>query len=451
MQSTPKRNYLSSKYLFHILIVLIFNFPSRIKNSTSTQTQYKATISVSMNLMPRQLVVAVVLLLASLCGNNFCNANAVRLIRNIVARKAITVRPAAGKLLRRTAKNRRKVNVENRVFEDLLWGPSSFFTWDASIDGPTGVASSKERSGPFALTKKSTTRSAQSRKRQRKRRIIEEERLIIETSRKFCTTWPDFLCQGSVSFGFLRCVKTEEEEEEEMKIRRSATTITKRQNRIPDPQSLKTTTTKSMEDNRASLSLRPRFLPFPLTFLEFGKMVESSSNDNNYKNGNDDNGLVVLGSWDIPLNDGFLILQQKPHQQQQRSNNCYRGKLIFAIAKTKKTPYGGKRKNNKDDDEESSPRYQIITRIVDYQPWLAGGGWSSSSASPSSTTTDTASTCDNTRTHIEPTRRLRHSFYLSTQSVVHAYMTWRFHRTWRNKLSTALMIEDCDLNDKYYK
>ena len=395
-----------------------------------------------MKSMPRQLVVAVVvLLLASLCGNNLCNASPVRLIRNIVARRA----PAAGKLLRRTAKNGRKVNVENRVFEDLLWGPSSFFTWDASIDGPTGVASSTERSGPFALTKKTTTRSSQSRKRQRKRRIIEEERLIIETSRKFCTTWPDFLCQGSVSFGFLRSAKTEEEKK---KTRRSATTITKRQKRIPDPQSLKTTTTKSIEDDRASSSLMPRFLPFPLTFLEFGKMVESSSNDNNYRNDNDDNGLVVLGSWDIPLNDGLLILQQKPHQQQQHSSNCYRGKLTFAIAKTKKMPYGEKREDNIDDDEESSPRYQIITRIVDYQPWLAGGGWSSSSSSSlSSTTADTASTCDNAITHIEPTRRLRHAFYLSTQSVAHAYMTWRFHRTWRNKLTTALMIEKCDLDD----
>jgi hypothetical protein len=396
-----------------------------------------------MKLMPQQqLVVVVVLLLVSLCGNNVCNANAIRIIQNIVARKAIAFRlPAAGKLLRRTAKNGRKVNVENRVFEDLLWGPSSFFTWDASIDGTTGVASSKERSGPFALTKKTTTSSPQSRKRQRKRRIMEEERLVIETSRKCCATWPDFLCQGSVSFGFLRCVKTEKKI-----IRRSVTTITKRRNIIPNSQSLKTTTTtitKSMVDDRASSSLRSRFLPFPLTFLEFGKMTESSSNDNNYKNHNDDDGLVVLGSWDIPLNDGLLILQQKPHQQQQlqRFNNYYRGKLTFAIAKTKKTPHGRGKREVKDDDEESSPRYQIITRIVDYQPWLAGGGWSSSSSS-SNTATDIASTCDNTRTHIEPTRRLRHAVYLSTQSVVHAYMTWRFHRTWRNKLNTALMIEN---------
>ncbi|MGK3746848.1 MAG: hypothetical protein ACI90V_013711, partial [Bacillariaceae sp.] len=212
-----------------------------------------------MKLMPQQqLVVVVVLLLVSLCGNNVCNANAIRIIQNIVARKAIAFRlPAAGKLLRRTAKNGRKVNVENRVFEDLLWGPSSFFTWDASIDGPTGVASSKERSGPFALTKKTTTSSPQSRKRQRKRRIMEEERLVIETSRKFCATWPDFLCQGSVSLGFLRCVKTEKKI-----IRRSVTTITKRRNIIPNSQSLKTTTTtitKSMVDDRASSSLRSRF------------------------------------------------------------------------------------------------------------------------------------------------------------------------------------------------
>jgi len=164
----------------------------------------------------------------------------------------------------------------------------------------------------------------------------------------------------------------------------------------------------------ASSTLRARFIPFPVTFLEFGKMVESS-NDNH---DNDDGLNNVLASWDIPLQGGALVLQaDQDTRSKLQGNNYPRGKLTFTIQNTKQTH------RTWEDTDEESPRYQIITRIVDYRPWLAGGGWSSSP-------------------HIEPTRRLRHAFYLSTQSVVHAYMTFLFHRTWRQNLTTALMIEN---------
>lgn len=37
--------------------------------------------------------------------------------------------------------------------------------------------------------------------------INEEEQLVLETSRQLVNTWSDFLCQGSISFGILECVK----------------------------------------------------------------------------------------------------------------------------------------------------------------------------------------------------------------------------------------------------
>mmetsp|Transcript_41504 Transcript_41504/g.47908 ORF Transcript_41504/g.47908 Transcript_41504/m.47908 type:complete len:393 (+) Transcript_41504:184-1362(+) len=381
---------------------------------TSIEENREGPIRVWKRLLSPLVIVLVLILLG-----NICNAVQIRDIMPIgVARKNI-VRPSDKRdndvlppgILRRKTKTGHK-NDEARNTDDV-WR-SSFFTCEVSIDGPTGVASSKESSGPFVLTKIQTKPSTSpSRKRQRKRRMMEEQRLVIETSRKFCATWPDFLCKGSVSFGFLRCVKTQKKK----KLWRSATT-TKRPKKRMIPKSLKRS--KFMEDGTTiveSSTLRARFIPFPITFLEFGEMVESSND--NYDN---DDGLNnVLASWDIPLQGGALVLQA---DQQTRSKlqgfNYPRGKLTFTIQNTKQTH------RTWEDTNEESPRYQIITRIVDYRPSLAGGGWSSSP-------------------HIEPTRRLRHAFYLSTQSVVHAYMTFLFHRTWRQKLTAALMIE----NNKY--
>eukprot|EP00535_Pseudo-nitzschia_heimii_P004166 CAMPEP_0197186272 /NCGR_PEP_ID=MMETSP1423-20130617/13586_1 /TAXON_ID=476441 /ORGANISM="Pseudo-nitzschia heimii, Strain UNC1101" /LENGTH=241 /DNA_ID=CAMNT_0042637539 /DNA_START=515 /DNA_END=1241 /DNA_ORIENTATION=+ len=200
-------------------------------------------------------------------------------------------------------------------------------------------------------------------------------------------------------------------------------------------------TCSTMESS--SSSLVPRFLPFPVKLLEFGKIVKSSSPplciDNNKKNGTDIRDLVVLGSWDIPLQGGALVLEDnqslpKKSSSSRKSVSDYRGRLIFTIAKTSQLS----RDRQSDASIESlydSNSYQIITGIRDYRPWLAGGGYSSKS--------EKNKPCENIWDAIKAnreatTRQVCHAFYLSTQSMVHAYVVWRFHNAWRQQLAMAV-------------
>ena len=335
---------------------------------------------------------------------------------------------------------------------------TSFFTWEAFIHGPTGVASSNERSGPFALTKgkafrwplsgKQTSRTAavavgdsdsfelqQQQEQERIQRMVkEEEHLIVETSRQFVNTWSDFLCQGSISFGILKCMKKESNDK---KTKRKA--IWRRQRK-------KTKTPSgdivAADDSQpvSSASLLARFVPLPVKLLEFGKIVESSPscNDNDGENVSNKKDLVVLGSWDIPLKGGSLVLED------DEKGPDYRGKLMFAIAKKTQSPD----KDQSDASIEScrnSNSYQIITGIRDYRPWLAGGGYTSRS--------EESETHDNIWDAIKAnrentTRKLCHGFYLSTQSMVHAYCTWRFHHAWRKQLATTIRTTRTTASDK---
>lgn len=148
---------------------------------------------------------------------------------------------------------------------------------------------------------------------------------------------------------------------------------------------------------------------------------------------NSKNNKVVLGSWDIPLVGGGLVLEEDESQEQglgssSTSRPDSRGKLMFAIVKTtalQEEIKGG-----------SSTEYEIITGIRNYRPWLAGGG----------NTEDTGAhdnIWDALKANRETTtRRLCHGFYLSTQSMVHAYVTWRFHHAWKKELLTAVRATD---------
>jgi len=340
---------------------------------------------------------------------------------------------------------------------DFLSSPSSFFTWEAFIHGPTGVASSNERSGSFSMTSRKASLWPLLKKRSSKiagdddsssfcfqqeegrkyRRMKEEEHLIVETSRQFVNSWSDFLCQGSISFGILRCLK---EKSKGMKTKTKRKTRWRRQRKITDPTGGIAAANSSTI--ASSSSLLARFAPFPVRLLDFGKMVESSpSSDGNHE----DNrcvkkGLVVLGSWDIPLEGGTLVLEDDQSQEQKSrssSSSCsspkYRGKLMFAIAKTTRLP-----DDQRDDSMKScrySNSYHIITGIRDYRPWLAGGGYTSKLKENKTHENIWDAIKDNRET---TTRRLCHAFYLSTQSMVHAYVTWRFHHAWRQELAVAV-------------
>mmetsp|Transcript_15453 Transcript_15453/g.28764 ORF Transcript_15453/g.28764 Transcript_15453/m.28764 type:complete len:275 (+) Transcript_15453:195-1019(+) len=141
---------------------------------------------------------------------------------------------------------------------------------------------------------------------------------------------------------------------------------------------------KDKNKNRTSsntICIQPRFLPVSL--LGFGKPQRQQKTN-----------LVgkprqqMVGMWEIPLKGGLLALV--PHK----------GKLVFSISKTMKAPEKGAGTVN--------DIYQISTQIVDYQPWLAGH---------------------------PPVSSIRKWLYLSTQSHIHAYITWRFHKAWKDEIS----------------
>lgn len=344
---------------------------------------------------------------------------------------------------------------------DVSSQPQSFFSWEASIHGPTGVASSNERSGPFSLTTKKATPWPQLRRteskdsdgdshsvclqdeeeQERKQRMMEEEeRLIVETSRQFVNTWSDFLCRGSISFGILRCMK------ETNAKKRKRITIRRKQRQKADPTGGVAPTGKSRKIK--SSSLMARFSAVPVKLLEFGKIVESSPSPSpsicdDGDEESENKGLVVLGSWDIPLQGGSLILEDDKSQKKRskssgRRKRGNRGKLTFAIAKTTRLPD----EDQEDDDFESCRHgnsYQIITGITNYRPFLAGGGYTSKF--------EEGKTHDNIWDALKAnrettTRRLCHAFYLSTQSMVHAYVTWRFHHAWRQELENAVQKKE---------
>ncbi len=334
--------------------------------------------------------------------------------------------------------------------------PPSSFTWEAFIHGPTGVASSNERSGPFKLAKNrpslwsllrkkisteavesESLSSDQDREELEQQLTREEEHLIVETSRQFVDAWSDFLCQGSISLGILRC---EKERNDEKKTKRKAGL-----RRLLKPKS-----SVAVPDNRTAVtssSLLARFTPFAVKLLEFGNPVESSSPHFLYQRGvksTTQNSTVVLGSWDIPLQGGALIFEDDQPQEQKSSlstkhdSRC-RGKLMFAIVKT--TPdknKGGDSIESRVDDSS----YEIITGIRNYRPWLAGGGYAEENEKHDNIWDALKANRETT------TRRLCHGFYLSTQSMVHAYVTWRFHNAWKKELVTAVRTTMKSASDK---
>jgi hypothetical protein len=183
------------------------------------------------------------------------------------------------------------------------------FNWKSNIDYRTGLASSMEQSSVF----------------------VSKNVRIQRISRDMVTTWPDFICKGSVTLGLFEV---------------------KRDQRL------------------LGTSIRPRFVPINL--LSFGMVRRLIQGPKCFH-------------WEIPIRGGLLALPT------DKDNKVF-GKLTFSVAK-----------------EQSN--YRLTTQIVGYRPWLAG-----------------------TRPSI-----VRQRLYLSTQSVLHAYIMWRFHRTWQTELQVGVI------------
>lgn len=190
------------------------------------------------------------------------------------------------------------------------------FSWEASVDRATGIASSKETSS---------------------RRLREEEKEF--PAKKIFHSYPKWLCRFPVSFGMLRSVRT----------------------------------------SRGDCRIQDRI--FGRDLLIFGP-AKSRLLSIEFHEGVVHNTYAI----ELPITGGLLSIPAP------------RAALIFTLF----TTHG----------QEGSRTSSIVTRISGYRPLLIG--------KPTPTVSS-----------------IRSVFYLSTQSLIHAGVMWRFHRyCWSNRRRT---------------
>jgi hypothetical protein len=215
------------------------------------------------------------------------------------------------------------------------------FSWTASSNRATGLASSKESS-------RCSLRNKQQLQQQQEwyKNALYEQRLHASTH-DLVSSWCQFLCKGSVSLGLFQRRTLSRESTVSLNVGEKSFELSRR-------------------DDEYASSMCPRWMSFSL--LTFGKARRMP---------------LSWNGWDIPFEGGLLSLEN--------SNTKERGKLIFEMMR--------------DEDDESVVRLQ--TQVVDYTPRLGGQA---------------------------PVPVLRQWVYLHSQSCVHAYVTWRFHRVWQERV-----------------
>jgi hypothetical protein len=200
------------------------------------------------------------------------------------------------------------------LFNGRKTDKSPRFSWQASLDAPTGLARAKETS-KAAFTTTGSSRQA--------------TRKLQHFSRNLAASYPNWLVSGSVTLGILRAVS--------------------------NPNDLSTT-------------LKPRLID--LRLLSFGDLRIKRA-------------TATGCEFELPITGGLLSLPPKGKHN--------RGCLNFEVITDKMT-------------DGSVISCHLRTTIVgNYRPWVAGD---------------------------PPVPFLRKWTYLSSQSLVHAYVMWRYHKAW---------------------
>mmetsp|Transcript_23562 Transcript_23562/g.48908 ORF Transcript_23562/g.48908 Transcript_23562/m.48908 type:complete len:286 (-) Transcript_23562:707-1564(-) len=155
---------------------------------------------------------------------------------------------------------------------------------------------------------------------------------------------------------------------------------------------------------RGGVEIRDRFLG--LAILRFGRpkgntvsfTTKLPKNENGHKMARDQ-AITTQCVWYFPITGGFMSAVTNPRGA---------GKVVFCLTKTEHKISA----NNS--LQQPVQQVQIKTELVDYQPTIVG-------------------------LHL-PTNPIRTSFYLGTQSIIHALVMWRFHRKCRG--TSAKEFED---------
>ncbi|KAG7341172.1 hypothetical protein IV203_023123 [Nitzschia inconspicua] len=256
------------------------------------------------------------------------------------------------------------------------------FRWLATLDRTTGLASSTETS-TFLLSHDKVSQSNPPRSKPGifvfpfTRSGGKRRETIRSISNDFVATWPDFLCQSSVTFGLFRSKKHHQD--------------------VSSVQSNHNRNKSCLGDDVTSI--QPTLLPFRLSLLDFGKVQPCLQQPQQGRRNRDGTTVDhILGCWEIPIQGGLLAMASP-------TKDGYHGKLTFSISKKLMVSSNSSRGIH-------AECFQLSTHIIDYAPWLAG--------SP-------------------PISRIRKELYLHTQSYVHAYTTWRFHKAWQRKLQLQVL------------
>ena len=341
---------------------------------------------------------------------------------------------------RRWPRRRRNLNMSNN------------FHWDASVDVDTGLASSIEQSGPSSIN---TTING---KISARGDGDENRFLSSKLQREFIASWPEFVCRGDVSFGLFRIVDT------------TATMI-------------ETKKKQQKTGKEVILCLQPRFIP--ITLLKFGQVKVNYgtkskatsaigglrrvySYSRNRRNDSyeideqeDIHHSTRMMSWEIPIMGGILALPSSPRRSQRKMNHkklhkkskseaTTWGKLVFNVDKitcrpSRRPPLLSSATTTKSTVSSTSNdiknrkkyfRYNLTTQIVGYRPRLVG--YPPITRQPNQHQSDKTNNDGNFVSFIGTGRRItfpaRKWFYLHSQSYVHAYVTWRFHKSWHDRL-----------------
>ena len=160
---------------------------------------------------------------------------------------------------------------------------------------------------------------------------------------------------------------------------------------------------KAVQNSNKSIDIRDRFLGLGL--LRFGQPEGPQFSENNKKTNNamttatqQDNTAHCV--WSFPITGGLLAVPDAKGDG---------GKLVLILTKTLQKPDGATGNGGPDDDDDENVQFSLQSKLVDYRSKIVGTA---------------------------PTNLIRTNFYLGSQSLLHAYVMWRFHHqccSWNEK------------------
>jgi hypothetical protein len=290
---------------------------------------------------------------------------------------------------------------------------SCFFTWSAQVDRISGTASSKEVSSVTRIGNSDVDGGGDSSNAMAMVATTAAAKSLFES-------YPTWLTRGSTSLGWLKCVRVSGDDGK----RKQASN-----------QSISGRGGGGCGGGAAACQVRVRFLGVNL--LSFGPPRTTTNALRHSRRTPFGAFNVVRGSTFtttttvLPITGGVLSLPGHNRRGQNNSSNNSedRGALVFALTTAilnggtgwGEGPTDQRRRrrrinNEKADDKNQRGKqqdrimtvYTIQTNIVGYRPWLCGA--------------------------TKPVPALRANLYLHSQSIVHGYVMWRFHRRCRRKL-----------------